>query len=186
MGEETWGPTPPQGTKKTVIDYVKSHPGTHIRRIAKELGLGLGDLRYHLHILEKEGLVRTRRSGLYKFVYPSNMFGDKQITILSLLSQETPSEILLFLIQKPGSTQKALVEQLRLTPATISWHMDRMVKEGVIERIKIGKFVEYHVTVSSDDVITFVQNYHPAIWEKWASRLADVLLLIGSKEEKIE
>jgi predicted transcriptional regulator len=39
----------------------------------KELDLFRGDLQYHLYRLEKEGLLRTRRRGLYKFVFPSNI-----------------------------------------------------------------------------------------------------------------
>jgi predicted transcriptional regulator len=183
MPGETWGAPPPQGTKKRVNDYVILHPGTHARRIGKELGLTRGDLQYHLYTLEKEGLIRTRRRGLYKFVFPSNMFGEKQEIVLSLLSQETPSEIILFLIQKPDSTQTDLAEHLRFSAATVSWHMDRMVKEGVVARKKAGKFVEYRVTVSADDMIELVKEYHPTLWERWAGRFADIMFGLGRKEE---
>jgi predicted transcriptional regulator len=121
VSDETWGPPPPQGTRKKVNDYVASHPGTHARRIGKELGLTRGDLQYHLYALEKEGLIRTRRRGLYKFVFPSKIFGEKQEIVLSLLSQETPSEILLFLIKTPDATQTDLVEHLKFSAPTVSW-----------------------------------------------------------------
>jgi predicted transcriptional regulator len=186
MSKGSWGAPPPQGTQKRIYDFIEAHPGVHICKIARELGLGMGDLQYHLHALEDEGIIRTRRRGLYKFVFPSNMFGEKQETILSLLSQETPSEILLFLTQRPGSTQKDLVEHLKLAPASIFWHMDRMMKAGVIERSRTGKFVEYRLTVSADEIIRFVQHYHPTVWERWASRLADVFITMGSKERSNE
>src|SRR5437870_2557208 len=115
MFEGSWGAPPPQGTRKRVYDHIIAHPGTHIRRIGKELGLARGALQYHLDALEKEGLIKTRSRGLYKFVFPSNMFGERQEVVLSLLSQETPSEILLLLVQKPETTQKDLVEYLRLS-----------------------------------------------------------------------
>jgi predicted transcriptional regulator len=184
MSDGSWEESSPQGTKKRVNDYVASHPGEHIRRIARELGLGMGGLRYHLHSLEKEGLIKTRRNGFYRFVYPSKIFGERQEIILSLLSQETPSEIILFLVQNSGSTQKDLAEHLTLSPATISWHMGRMIREGVIGRTKTGKFVEYRVNASADEIFRFVESYHPTIWEKWASRLADLVLLLGTKEGK--
>jgi predicted transcriptional regulator len=183
MSGETWGAPPPQGTKKRVNDYIALHPGTHARRIGKELGLTRGDLQYHLYTLEKEGLIKTRRRGLYKFVFPSNMFGEKQEIVLSLLSQETPSEILLFLIRKPDSTQTDLVEHLKFSAATVSWHMDRLVKAGVVARKKAGKFVEYRVTVSADDLIKLVKEYHPTLWERWASRFADIMFGLGQKEK---
>jgi predicted transcriptional regulator len=183
MFEGSWGTPPPQGTKKRVYDYIFSHPGAHIRGIGKELGFVRGALQYHLDALEKEGLIRMRRRGLYKFVFPSNMFGEKQEIVLSLLSQETPSEILLLLTQKPDTTQKDLVEHLRLSPPTLSWHMERMIEQEVVERRKMGKFVEYRVTVSPDDIIRFVEEYHPALWERWASRLTNILLGLGGTEK---
>jgi predicted transcriptional regulator len=181
--DETWGPPPPQGTRKRVNDYITSHPGTHARRIGKELGLSRGDLQYHLYVLEKEGLIKTRRRGLYKFVFPSKLFGEKQEIVLSLLSQETPSEILLFLIQTPGATQTDLVAHLKFSAATVSWHMDRMVADGVVSRKRAGKFVEYRVTVSADDLITLVKEYHPTLSERWASRFADIMFGLGRVEE---
>jgi predicted transcriptional regulator len=184
MSEGTWGLTPPQGTKKRVHDYIVSHPGTHIRKIGNELGLARGVLQYHIYSLEKEGLIRMRRRGLYKFVFPSAMFGEKQEILLSLLSQETPSEILLFLVQKPDSTQTDLVEHLRLSPAGVSWHMDKLVQEGVVDRKRIGKFVEYHATVSIDEMLRFVEQYHPSQWDRWASRFTDILLGLGRKERR--
>jgi predicted transcriptional regulator len=184
MSEGTGEEPAPQGTKKRVYDYVVSHPGTHVRRIGKDLGLARGVLQYHLYTLEKEGLIGTRSRGLYKFVFPSNMFGEKQEIVLSLLSQETPSEILLLLVQKPDSTQKDLVEHLRLTPATVSWHMDQMVGQGVVERKRVGKFVEYRATVSADDILKFVEQYHPTLWDRWASRFADILFGLGREKER--
>jgi len=183
VSDETWGPPPPQGTRKKVNDYVASHPGTHARRIGKELGLTRGDLQYHLYALEKEGLIRTRRRGLYKFVFPSKIFGEKQEIVLSLLSQETPSEILLFLIKTPDATQTDLVEHLKFSAPTVSWHMDRMVKEGVVARKRVGKFVEYRVTVGADDLIELVKEYHPTLWERWAGRFADIMFGLARREE---
>lgn len=186
MFGRAWERPTPRGTRKKIYDYIRSHPGTHVRRIGKELNLAVGDLQYHLHSLEKGGLIRMKISGFYKFVYPSDMFGEKQKTLLGLLSQEVPREILLFLVQKPKSTQKDLAKHLGLSQATVSWHMSRMIKEGVVESARAGKSVTYNVTVNSRDVIGFVQNYHPTIWENWASRLADIVLALSQKEAEDE
>jgi hypothetical protein len=59
-----------------------------------------------------------------------------------------------------------------------------MVEQGVVERRKVGKFVQYRATVSSEDIIRFVEEYHPALWERWASRLTNILLGLGRTEEK--
>jgi predicted transcriptional regulator len=91
-----------EGNRARVYDYVRKHPGSHLREIKKNLGIGMGDLQYQLYILEKMGLINSMRRGLYKFVFPSGIFGDKQAVILGALSLETQREILLFFVRAFG------------------------------------------------------------------------------------
>ena len=166
------------GTRREIYDYIKSHPGTHQRKIEKELGMATGDLRYHLHKLSRAGLISTWGSGI-KFIFPSNLFGEKQEILLGLLSQETPREILLCILRHPGVTQKELTEELKQSAPTIWWHMDRLLRLGVVGRKRMGKSVSYEVIAKQEDLLSFVIHYHPTIWEKWASRMHDVVLTLG-------
>jgi len=65
-----------------------------------------------------------------KFIFPSNLFGEKQEVLLGLLTQETPREILLSIMRHPGIGQKELAEELKLSAPTIWWHMDRLLRLG--------------------------------------------------------
>src|ERR1700688_3254578 len=38
-----------------VYEYIRGHPGTHVRAMAKALRLATGDMQYHLLWLEKNG-----------------------------------------------------------------------------------------------------------------------------------
>src|SRR5271170_582654 len=55
-------------TRRGVIyEYVRRHPGNHVRGMCKDLKLATGDLQYHLLWLEKHGFVKTRKNGFYRF-----------------------------------------------------------------------------------------------------------------------
>ena len=162
-------------TRRGVIyEYVRAHPGSHVREMARELRLATGDLHYHLFWLEKHGFVKTRKSGFYRFVFPAMVFGDEQEVLLGVLSKETPREILLCLLLDT-LTQSDLARSLGYSQPTISWHMDRLVQLGVVSRRKAGAELIYDVTADRGDVLAFVKAYHPQVWKSWAGRIGHLV-----------
>ncbi len=172
-----------QETKSRIFEYISTHPGTHVREISRDLQIAMGDLQYHLYGLEKQGKIQTLRRGLYKFIFTTGTFGELQSVILSVLSQETPREIILYLIQRPGSSQSEIVRFTRLSPPTISWHMKRLIELGIVSREQKGKMVSYRVLQPVEELGRFMQNFHPSLWQKWASRLADLFLVFDSSSD---
>jgi len=157
-----------------VYEYIRGHPGAHVRGITRELRLATGDLQYHLFWLEKHGFVKTRRAGFYRFVYPTMVFRDEQEVLLGLLTLDTPREILLSLLHDPAITQGGLARILGHSQPTISWHMERLLKTGLVvkNRKRTGGENAYQVVADRDDIVGFVKVYHPDVWKRWASRLS--------------
>ena len=70
-------------TRRGVIyEYIRAHPGSYVRGMARELRLGTGDLHYHLFWLEKNGFVKTKKSGFYRYVFPTRVFREEQEVLL--------------------------------------------------------------------------------------------------------
>lgn len=162
-------------TREKILDYVGKHPGSHLRQIKRELDLAMGVTQYHLYALEKEQKILSRRRGLYKRFYPSLTFGAYQQEILGVLSQETERDLLLYLVKVPLSTQKELAEYAQLSAGTINWHMKRLIDASLVVIAREGQFVRYSSKVRGEEIIKLLKGYHPAIWERWADRLADAL-----------
>jgi DNA-binding MarR family transcriptional regulator len=166
-------------TRRGVIyEYIRAHPGTHVRGMAKELGLATGDLHYHLFWLEKNGFVRTRKSGFYRFVFPTLVFREEQEILLGVLSQETPREILLCLLARP-MTQGELARSLGHSQPTVSWHMDRLAQLGVVSKTRNSGGALYEVAADRGEVLSFVRSYHPEAWKRWARRLGALVAGAG-------
>jgi DNA-binding transcriptional ArsR family regulator len=169
-------------TRRGVInEYVRKHPGAHVRGMAKGLRLATGDLQYHLIWLEKHGFVKTKKSGFYRFVFPTMVFNEGQEVLLGVLSQETPREILLCLLRDAALTQGDLAKGLGHSQPTISWHMDRLIKLGIVSKRRSSVGMVYEVTADPHDIVSYVKSYYPAVWKRWAGRLADFVLSAGTK-----
>jgi len=168
--------------KGVIYEYVRTHPGTHVRAIGKHLSLANGDLQYHVLWLERHGFVKTRRSGFYRFVYPAKMFNEDEEVLLSLLAQETPRELLLHLASSPGSTQRDLARRLDNSQPTISWHMERLVEAGVAAKERTPRGFAYQVTADYDDITRFLKAYHPDAWERWGEKFEGARPAHGEEE----
>ncbi|MDG6902517.1 MAG: winged helix-turn-helix transcriptional regulator [Nitrososphaerota archaeon] len=165
--------------REKVLGHITAHPGVHLRKVCRDLGLGIGDVQYHIDRLERDGAVTSSRRGLYRRFYPGGLFGEKEGVILSVLSQTTPRELILHLIQKPGSSQEHLAATLGLSPPTISWNLKKLVQLGLVEKGHAGRYSSYRVRGDEAEIARFIRSFHPGVWERWASRLAVAVIAIS-------
>jgi len=168
-------------TQREILEFITSHPGVHLREICRALGLAMGVVQYHVRRLERDRRIHSMRRGLYKFFYPANLFGERQRDVLSVLSLSRPRELLLNIIEHPESTQEALARATNVSQPTVSWHLKRLVDLGVVGRRQEGRAITYSV-VEGGEIATFIKTYHPTVWEKWSSRLADIFIAYSTEE----
>jgi predicted transcriptional regulator len=92
---------------------------------------------------------------------------------MSLLRQESIRRILLCLLEKPGSMNKELVDEMMLSPSTISWHIGRLIQTGaVVAEKKDGETVFY---VSEPEIVTkLLVTYKSSFVDKIVDRFVDV------------
>jgi predicted transcriptional regulator len=137
----------------------------------------MGDVQYHIRRLERDGRISSGRRGFYRFFYQSALFGEKQRDVLGVLSLDTPRELLLNIIEKPSSSQEELARAAMVSQPTVSWHLRRLIDLGILEKQQTGKNATYRVVGSTaPEIATFLRSYHPTVWEKWSSRLADIFI----------
>jgi predicted transcriptional regulator len=151
--------------------------------MCRELGLAMGDVQYHVHRLEREGRISSVRRGLYRFFYPSALFGERQRDILSMLALDTPRELLMNIVEKPDSSQSDLASATGVSQPTASWHLKRMIQLGILQKQQSGRGATYGVVGgSAAEIAALIRNYHPGVWERWSSRLADIFISYSEDE----
>jgi len=159
--------------RREILATIQRKPGITFRALARELGLGIGDLQYHLARLEKEGRVFSRKVGRRRYIFPGRMEEDAQ-RLLIAISTETRRNILLLLMNRP-MMQKELAEALGISQPTINYHMSELLKLGVVRAEKKGRNVIYTLAYDPETVLRLVNEYRPGLWDKLADGLIDLL-----------
>jgi predicted transcriptional regulator len=168
-------------TKEIVLDFIKAHPGSHLRQIKRDLDLSMGVVQYHLYTLERERAILSRRGGgLYKRFYPALTFSEHQQEVLDVLSQETERDLMIYLIRNPNATQKELSEYAQISGGTTNWHMKRMISSGLVAVRREGQFVRYVVNGDQEEILKLIKGFHPSTWASWADRFANALGEVSS------
>ena len=163
-----------------VYDYIKNNPGTHLRKLGRDLNMANGDTQHHLDMLHKLGMIKSKRRGIYKVYFTVSILGKRNEDILAILQQETPRDIILYLVENPGSTQGEISNFIRVTAPTINWHMSVLINIGLVTSHKEGRFVRYFIEGDVKDIISLLKSYYPTIWSKLSERLVDLFLDLAS------
>jgi predicted transcriptional regulator len=175
--------------KTRIYEYIKRTPGTHLRKISKALEIALGDTQYHLNTLQKSGSIKSKRMGIYKVYFSVSILEGRDESILATLQQETPREIILYLVEKPGATQGEIADHIGFSQSTINWHMSNLIEIELVSSQREKQAVRYYIKGSTQDIIGLLKLYHPKIWNRLSSRLADLFLdlaKISSKDMEFE
>jgi predicted transcriptional regulator len=166
--------------------FIVENPGCHLRKIKKELDLAMGTVQYHLDKLEKAGRITSQRQGLHKYYFVVGAFEENEKQLLEILSNETAREILMFIIEQKNPSQIEISKHIGISSASVSWQIRRLLDYGIISEIKEGKFKRYNLQGDSKQVVGFLKNYYPSIWNTWSNRLAELFLSLskGGEEEQ--
>ena len=170
-------------TVDKVLCFIQDNPGCHLRRIKREIGISMGTVQYHLHKLEKMGRVTSTRRGLYKYYFPSGLFRENEKEILEVLTHETARKILMFIIEQKSPTQTDIVNSVRISARSISWHVGRLIALKMIREIKDGKYKRYQLQDDAKDILTLLRSYYPNVWDKWSMRVVEMFLSLSSSRE---
>ncbi len=163
-------------TRRDIYNLIVEYPGLHEREIARRLDISLSTLDYHLHYMEKRGLLVTRKDGRYTRYFAAKKVGIQDKKIISLLRQQTPRQIVLYLLEHPGAIHKDICRAVDKSPSTVSFHLKKLVKAGIAERVSLGRKTAYDV-VDADAVVntlityrdTFVDSAVDSFIDTWTS-----------------
>ncbi|HSB57558.1 MAG TPA: winged helix-turn-helix transcriptional regulator [Nitrosopumilaceae archaeon] len=173
----------PSNTERMLL-YIQQNPGCHLRQIKRDLGMSMGTVQYHLNLLEKSGKISSERQRLHRFYFPVSINETHDRNILKILNQETAREILMFIVEMKNPTQTEIVDKIKISAASVNWHIGRLAGLGIINETRDGKYKRYSLVGDSSYVVTLMKNYHPSIWDKWSNRLAETFLSLSKDGEQ--
>lgn len=104
------------------VEAGDNSPGAHITALSDESGIAHSTLRYHLRILEREGLVTTVRDRGCRRVYPATT-EPAAIERIAALKNEATARILETLARRGKLCGQALAAVLDRDVSTVTHHL---------------------------------------------------------------
>ncbi|MFC7020085.1 MULTISPECIES: winged helix-turn-helix transcriptional regulator [Haloarcula] len=117
-----------------IAGYVSANPGTHFSKLRDDLKLGTGEAQHHLHRLENERVVASRKDGDYRRYFPAGQFSETEQVTLGYLRRETPRGMLVALLRNPAVTASELASELGVSRPTISNYAGELEAAGLLSR----------------------------------------------------
>jgi predicted transcriptional regulator len=145
--------------RKSLYDSIAEHPGVDISRLTEMLKLNKETARYHLKMLAVNGkIIGLIKQGIARYFPSCKMISEFEKTVIHYLWIATTKRILLLLIETPGLTRQAIARELGIAGPSVTWQMQRLADDGLIEMHTEGKFVRYFLTPGSVDVLESVKK----------------------------
>ena len=144
--------------RKAILDYISDNPGTHLRKIARDLDIHLSTLRYHLDNLEKQGLIGCQKQNNLKVYFTSGKLKPIEKTLTPLLQQKRFRDIILVLIDYPGLTFSQIVKNLSIGTSTASKYINTLEDQEIQFQEKSGREKKYYLS-DEKSVIELLATY---------------------------
>ncbi len=164
--------------RQALYEFIQLNPGSHMRRISRELDMKMGTLRHHLRQLEKMRKIISRREKNLKIFFVAGKLDTEDRIISPLLQQKRFRDIMLVLLNKPNATQTTIARELSLKTSTLSNYMRVLVDRGIVTYQKVENEKRCHL-VDERKIIRLLKAYR---WSFWDSFVDNALTMYYERE----
>jgi DNA-binding transcriptional ArsR family regulator len=124
-----------------IVEAVNADPGVNANTIARRLGLARGVAMYHLAVLERERVLNCVRPGRQRHYFPRGTLAPREMMKISLLRRAHAEDLYRIVAESPGIGAGELARRLGVSASRVTHLVDRLAREGLIERARDGRFV---------------------------------------------
>jgi len=124
-------------SRQRIVDAVHANPGTHHRELQRNLQVSNGTLAYHIHRLERAGLLRSFEASGRKCHYiPGDVADQKRphVTVCERVLLAALSELHSAGIHELGQV-------VGLKAASVAYHIGKLRSQGVVEARRHGHII---------------------------------------------
>ncbi|MBU0497621.1 MAG: helix-turn-helix domain-containing protein [Candidatus Thermoplasmatota archaeon] len=139
-----------QFVRGQIFGFIRTNPGVHYNQIRRSIDVKNGTLSYHLRVLEKTELIKSRREGLrYRAFYTTGTrFPQNERFRLT----ELQIEILNYIKNNPGDTQRGIARNLNQKPQTINYNIKVLSQADLIDIQRSGRKTGLFAKATSADI----------------------------------
>jgi len=131
--------------RREIYNYILDNPGCYLRELSKNLNIPVSTLTWHLRILEKANLIKSKKFGNRLIYYPADM--DMEDLLLLYLKNETQKSIFEYLLKSPAHLRK-IAKDLNLNVETVRYNLKKMESLGIVKAKEEGNKIVYYINKS--------------------------------------
>jgi predicted transcriptional regulator len=125
-----------QNTNRAKIySTILRYPGMSFTDLRVMLGIKNGTLSHHLLKLEKEGLVKSKKIGIFRRFYPSG----------GNVPKDLEEKIMDVILDNPGISQSSVAKRLDITRQVANYHINSLRRRGRLIVRKSGRSSEIYL-----------------------------------------
>ncbi len=129
-----------QSRRRRILSEIRRIPGIHYRELQRRIGIGDGDLRYHLESLVRAGSITSAEKLGRVHFFELGFHGRRDVLSLPDLDQK-----ILDFVQTVGeATESDLMSAFGLSHGNASEHLHRLQTEGLVESHRTGHTLRWH------------------------------------------
>ncbi len=146
-------------TRADIYEYIVANPGVQFKGICAGLSIAIGTAEFHLGVLKRAGLICFFRDGKYKRFFVSRKFSLKEMKLLCILRHETTRNIIKKLDAEKIMNHSKLANSLCISSQGLTWQMNRLVEEGIIQEHFEGIKLTYRITETYTGFLPYLFTY---------------------------
>ena len=141
-------------TRKRIYEEIVMNPGLHFRELMKRLNIPVGMLEYHLHILERDGLIISKQEGKYRRYFANTHMSMEERRVVSHLRGEIQRKIVIYLLENGKSRHGDISQGTGIIPSLLSYHLKKLVDGGILIKENAGRESFYYV--KNEELVTAI------------------------------
>ena len=122
--------------RRCLFRYIVDHPGVTAADMAKDLGINMGTIRYHLFILSLNHKVIIHRDDtkFLRYFKNSGAYTDSEKDLVSMIRRKPLQKIIHVLIEKQKLSGPDLAKELNISDTAVYRHIAELQENDIIEK----------------------------------------------------
>jgi|AGTN01.2.fsa_nt_gi Uncharacterized protein conserved in archaea len=137
-----------------IFSYVQKNPGCTPAEITAQQKMKNGTVKYHVQMLEAEGMIVLKRMGKFTRLFRSESgSSDLERVAAIYIRNDMSRSILQAIMDHPGITNRSLAEQFQIDKSSVHWHIERFLRDRMIRFEQDGRYKRYFVSDEARSVL---------------------------------
>lgn len=150
--------------RKKIYNYISTHPGINKNEISSQLNIQKNIVDNNLNFLEKLGLISSDKEKNEVLYYIPKKIDEFDKKIISLIKQDVPFKIIIYLLLNPNSSHINICRYLRRHPETIGFHLKKLMDTDIVICIPNGR-ERYYKVKNEDTIIDLIYKYKDSCFD---------------------